>query len=98
MQWDTFAESMPAVWKEFEEVVSEAGRRLLGRIPPDLKAAVTTLDAVETVTRKITQTVGRALAQGWTQEIVQTAAPTSHPPVLCVPSPYVELARDRSRN
>ena len=79
MPWDAFSESMQAAWHEFEEVLSEAGRRLLDRIPPAIKAEVTTLDAVETVTRKITQTLGNAMAQGWTQEIVQTAEPTSPP-------------------
>ena len=69
MPWDAFSESMQAAWHEFEEVVSEAGRRLLDRIPPAIKAEVTTLDAVETVTRKITQTLGNAMAQGWTLNV-----------------------------
>jgi hypothetical protein len=79
MQWNDWSESMQAAWHEFETVVIEAGQRILGHLPPTLKAEVTTLDAVETVTRKITQTLGHALAQGWTQEIVQTADPPSPP-------------------
>ncbi len=79
MQWDAWSESMQGAWPEFEAVVAEAGRRLLGHMPPGLKADVTTLEAVEMVTQKITQAVGQAIAQGWTQEIVQMAEPASPP-------------------
>jgi len=79
MRLDEWPEALQTAWKDFEGVVIEAGRTLLGHMPPTLKAQVTTLDEVEAVTRQITQTVGNTVAQAWTREIVQTLEPPTPP-------------------
>ncbi len=83
MQNAEWPEAVQPMVKAFGELVVQEALTLLKQLPATLKAQITTLDGVETVTRQLTQIFGQTLAQGWTREIVQTQEPSSPPCPKC---------------